>query len=239
MDGINRFNVDESSCRVPDHMRTLTHAEALRIHREGLPLFGMKKATGQIEQINNYPWGVIENAWHCNELEFLGVKYELKTGPVNPVNASTQLRLYEMVKNSDLASELQLSGDIHKLYKLIDHEADWSIEIPYSHQGQSMDNIEAMDWFIEEYGLDEYIIDDSDTSICISAPEDHRVISIEVCGNGTEFEHLFSLTGLPKTPETLEKDIEILRKRQEETEKLIVQKYILREHRILFPEKED
>ena len=38
MDGINRFNVDKDSCRVPDHMRTLTHAEALTRTSDPIPI---------------------------------------------------------------------------------------------------------------------------------------------------------------------------------------------------------
>lgn len=234
--------------RIPVNMRTLTKSEAEERYHKGLPVFAMNNETGEIVQVNQYPWDKIDTSWHLNTITLLCDKNEpawlhgipepkLTTGDKR--SYIEQMKLYQALRNSDLGTDIKQSGTIHKLYEQVNAEKDWAIEIPYSHQGRSMDNIEAMEWLIEQYDLEEYIIDDSDTHITVSAPEDHRVLGIEVVGNGTEFEHLFSIVGYAKTPETLEKDIEILRKRQEETEKLIIQKYILREHRILFPEQDD
>ena len=227
--------------KIPENMRTLSYAEAKERYDQGKPIWAMNKSTGDIEEINQYPWNEICTAWHCNHIGLLaGIKapiIKLKTGPVDTETAELQLKLYQLLRNGDLGTDIRQSGTIHKLYEQVNADKEWMIDIPYSHPGRSLDNIEAMEWLIEQYDLEEYIIDDSDTSITVSAPEDHRVLTIQVAGAGTEFEHTFFISGEPKTPETLGKDIEILRKRQEETEKLIVQKYILREHRILFPDQ--
>lgn len=126
--------------RIPVNMRTLTKSEAEERYHKGLPVFAMNNETGEIAQVNQYPWDKIDTSWHLNAITLLCDKNEpawlhgipepkLTTGGKS--SYLEQMKLYQALRNSDLGTDIKQSGTIHKLYEQVNAEKDWAIEIPY------------------------------------------------------------------------------------------------------------